>query len=506
MVQEQQTTPSKEESLVQEQTTASEEEPLVLRQSEASPLRVEPSETVDFGNAESLVDITSSQDPEPKPEPEPKKRLLKFTKFVYKNCLLVSCVLCLPLTVIVCYLVGLERGNDAYGRISTQMCSNKCSELIRNVTFSSGKVYCDDDKVSFVCDYHDPQVNLSFLNCASHNATLLRMQLNCLPSCSAPEHPKYGTTICNNTRYIVGTLCFVKCDSETENSRSTVRCQKDLTWSKGPICQPPKTVVILAGGESRGEVTDKVEVFPNNLNLKGYSECLPALPQRLKWGNMGLLGEPPNEGLIVCGGELNEEQERSCWILDGQDRAWRRHSILTSLRSQSANAVSADHAYLYIISGYAGDFYDVEKVHQGALSSMQRVGREDTMKEQKLNFSSAARFASAIALHSGKILVTGGLNRGKEVYLVNGPHYNYSWTQRKEMLYPRAGHAIAKLDIDEEECVIVAGGYDLNRKFHTSVEYYMVNKDKWIRLPYDLPYPRAFFLLQVTTCPISIYH
>ena len=137
---------------------------------------------------------------------------------------------------------------------------------------------------------------------------------------------------------------------------------------------------------------------------------------------------------------------------------------------------------------------------------MQRVGREDTMKEQKLNFSSAARFASAITLHSGKILVTGGLNRGKEVHLVNGPGYNYSWTQRKEMLYPRAGHAIAKLDIDEEECVIVAGGYDLNRKFHTSVEYYMVNKDTWIRLPYNLPYPRAFFLLQVTTCDICICH
>ena len=183
--------------------------------------------------------------------------------------------------------------------------------------------------------------------------------------------------------------------------------------------------------------------------------------------------------------------------------------MLTSLRSQSASAVSADHAYLFIISGYAdfyADFYDVEKVYQGALSSMQRVGREDTMKEQKLNFSSAARFASAITLHSGKILVTGGLNRGKEVHLVNGPGYNYSWTQRKEMLFPRAGHAIAKLDIDEEECVIVAGGYDLNRKFHTSVEYYMVNKDTWIRLPYDLPYPRAFFLLQVTTCDICICH
>ena len=171
---------------------------------------------------------------------------------------------------------------------------------------------------------------------------------------------------------------------------------------------------------------------------------------------------------------------------------------MTSIRSQSASAVSADHASLFIISGYA-DFVDDDQVYQDALRSMEKVGGKRRMKEQKLPFNYTSRLAAAITLHSGQILVTGGKNREKQVFLVDVSSKNYIWTPREDMLYPRIGHAIARVNIGPEECVFVAGGYDQNLKFHKSVEFFKVCEDKWRHSPYDLPNPRAFFLLQVIT-------
>ena len=73
-------------------------------------------------------------------------------------------------------------------------------------------------------------------------------------------------------------------------------------------------VLILAGGEYKGILSDSIETFPF------YSSCqLPKLPQPLKWASFAFMGN----SLVVCGGQNSSEQpSRNCWALD-TGRQWR---------------------------------------------------------------------------------------------------------------------------------------------------------------------------------------
>ena len=126
------------------------------------------------------------------------------------------------------------------------------------------------------------------------------------------------------------------------------------------------------------------------------------------------------------------------------------------------------------------------------------------MPEQQLPGAEpiTARLAAAVTLASGRLLITGGKNQEKETYLVSSDLTN--WEKRAQMHHGRIGHAAARVVIDKEEQVIVAGGWDSFGAIQNTVEIYSVSRDSWTLLP-NLPIPRADFALQVAKSTTALY-
>ena len=180
---------------------------------------------------------------------------------------------------------------------------------------------------------------------------------------------------------------------------------------------------------------------------------------------------------------------RSCQVR----KAYCLH-IFPSPRSQSASAV-ANGRLMYLISGYTA-----LTTHR-ALPNMQAIGPHGLNEEEKIiidgnkeqNYSS--RLAAAVTLSSGGVLVTGGKGREREVFLLSGPHLA-TWQRRADLLHPRMGHAALNLQMDGEEVVMVAGGWDRGGRTLSSVEIFLVGQNVW-RDYVPMPSPRADFTLQV---------
>ena len=124
---------------------------------------------------------------------------------------------------------------------------------------------------------------------------------------------------------------------------------------------------------------------------------------------------------------------------------------------------------------------------------MQAVGLGGPREEQYI--SSSFRLAAAVTLSSGQVLLTGGKDSERKVFLLSGPGLT-SWQSKEDMLEARRGHAAVRLQLSEE-VVVVAGGWGLRGEVLASVEVYSVVANTWQVLS-PLAEPRADFALQVT--------
>ena len=126
-----------------------------------------------------------------------------------------------------------------------------------------------------------------------------------------------------------------------------------------------------------------------------------------------------------------------------------------------------------------------------ALSSTQSVGLDSDFIAENLQYSC---FASAVTLSEG-VLLTGGKNNGRKVMFLIEP--SLISVRKQNMIHGRYGHSSVKLHVDGDEHVVVAGGFQLQRReVQASVELYNVRRDQWVELE-DLPSPRVYFSLQV---------
>ena len=143
-------------------------------------------------------------------------------------------------------------------------------------------------------------------------------------------------------------------------------------------------------------------------------------------------------------------------------------------------------------------FGGVKGSNNQALPNMQEIGRNDlSAEEQNLAPENLSSFlAVAVTLSTGKIFLTGGKNTEKKAFLMGVSEDGVEWTECTNMKYERIGHAGVRILFDQEEQVIVAGGWDLQRKAQKTVEKYSFESNSWKQLS-PLPQPRAYFSLQV---------
>ena len=379
-----------------------------------------------------------------------------------------------------------------------QQCSLPCIQLLSNITTTNGHLSCSSEVVRLQCDTGFLPETVGHMNCSSGPTSLA--SLKCLQQiCPAPSHPAHGQVFCK-TAYTVGSSCKVTCThgATTGEASQMLACRKNLTWSPLPSCLPPscgslaecqRQVMMLAGGELAGQAVNLVRPYPSSFAV--YTSCLPHLPHRLKWGTMGFV-----EGsLIACGGEnTTESQSRACWILDNRTHTWMDHCNLTSARSQSASTVSADGKFLDIISGYA------DWTHDRGLPTRQRVGLGGAEGEEELILGAgpySTRLAVAVTLSSGDVLVTGGMNRERvTVLLSHSSHGKTLVTELQRMHHGRIGHAGAVMTVQQEEQVVMAGGWDQFGVALDTVELFTLARNSWILIP-EMKQPRADFLLLV---------
>ena len=146
------------------------------------------------------------------------------------------------------------------------------------------------------------EANHGFVRCEAEE------DMNLFRSVGVP-HASECSLMCNAGFHLVGSGSLV--------------CNRDGQWSSGE-CEG--SVLVLAGGEMASELVANVEVHAESrMYSEQYSNCLPNLPEKLQWGNMGLV----EDNLMVCGGQ-NEVQETGttdCWIISPESGKWRRHNI-----------------------------------------------------------------------------------------------------------------------------------------------------------------------------------
>ena len=170
---------------------------------------------------------------------------------------------------------------------------------------------------------------------------------------------------------------------------------------------------------------------------------------------------------------------------------------------KSASAVSKDGTQLHIFSGF-------NNFGQAALSTLQSIGLENWSEEQEIVAARLgepkrayfSRHASAITLASGDILVTGGMRRETEVFLVDGNDVT-KWSPRSSMQHPRSGHSSARIVLGREEKVLVVGGWDKRGVCQATAEIHSLKDDRWESLP-SLPTPRVDFTLKVGVYKVDV--
>ena len=288
--------------------------------------------------------------------------------------------------------------------------------------------------------------------------------------------------------------CTLFCNAGFQLSgSSTLTCNDHGKWMSGK-CE--ETVPLLAGGEIAGELTSRIEVLAGHYT-KTYSKCLPPLPEKLKWGSMGLV----EDNLVVCGGQTENQMSRDCFQLQPSSKMWTKHTdLLRSPRTKSAYSVSKDKTKLHIISGFS-------EYTEDGLNSLQSVGLDDWGEERVIKIEGPAttfstRQASAVTLESGHLLVSGGFGQEQNVFLVDTFAIT-SWVRKCDMQHPRMGHSSARIVLDAKEMVIVAGGWDRRSAAQASAEIYSLAEDRWQDIP-SLPQARVDFTLNVRNIGGSI--
>ena len=158
-------------------------------------------------------------------------------------------------------------------------------------------------------------------------------------------------------------------------------------------------------------------------------------------------------------------------------------------RSQTAYSVSADGSLLYMFGG-------VETSNNRALPSIQEFRRNGPGVQHLTSGLPASFLAVAVTLTSGKVFITGGKNSERKAFLLEVTKDAVEWTECADMKYERIGHAGACIVYDQEELVIVAGGWNSQKRAQDTVEKYSFESNSWRSLS-RLPQPRAYFALQV---------
>ena len=244
-----------------------------------------------------------------------------------------------------------------------------------------------------------------------------------------------------------------------------------------------ETELLLIGGESEArELSRRVEVY----NRREYSHCLPDLPRSIKWGVGGLVGS----SLVVCGGEMaNQQPVSSCHLLSNS-RLWTKYQPLHSPRSQSSYA-NTNNSRLVIFGGYNRNYPGL------VIPSMETVSVQGDNQVENVTSSShvASGFSSAVALSDGSLVITGGVGREHQVTLLTQGE-----TLQTEALSPmregRYRHSSVVILQDSLEVIIVAGGTSSVSRMIGSVERFSRRDNTWTFLQ-PLPTPRIDFTLQV---------
>ena len=91
---------------------------------------------------------------------------------------------------------------------------------------------------------------------------------------------------------------------------------------------------------------------------------------------------------------------------------------------------------------------------------------------------------------------SGGRESGNEVHLLSGTK-THTLTKLSSMLNSRYAHASSLIFLNDEQCVVVAGGYDSLHHPQNTVELYNVHENIWTQLE-NLPTPRVLFSIQVS--------
>ena len=163
---------------------------------------------------------------------------------------------------------------------------------------------------------------------------------------------------------------------------------------------------------------------------------------------------------------------------------------LTSSRSQTASTVSRNGQQLHIIGG---------RSHlKSSLGSLQSVGLQEPSEEKQISVEHkklTSRFASAVTLSNGDLVITGGKMCPRDAFLISGFNLT-NWSRLPQMNHGRYAHSSCSLTQDNQEIVIVAGGWSSQGEAQSSVEMYSFSKQLWTRCS-SLPSPRVYFSLQV---------
>jgi hypothetical protein len=157
--------------------------------------------------------------------------------------------------------------------------------------------------------------------------------LSCVPSCKVEVnrgfldcHNEDAQNLFDEFGVPHSTQCSLKCNAGFSlTGSSDLTCNRQGLWTSGK-CE--ETILVIAGGETDGEIVDTVEVHANaKMYSDHYSSCLPSLPMKVQWGNIGLV----EDELLVCGGMTEEQGTGSpeCWRISTNTGVWRQHIKLT---------------------------------------------------------------------------------------------------------------------------------------------------------------------------------
>ena len=114
------------------------------------------------------------------------------------------------------------------------------------------------------------------------------------------------------------------------------------------------------------------------------------------------------------------------------------------------------------------------------------------------NKSHSSLFASAVTLSSGDLFMTGGKDAPHDAFLISQFDLT-NWRRLPQMKHGRFAHSSCNFVQDEEEFVIVAGGWGVEGdtlRAQAFVEIYNLSEAHWRELT-SLPSPRVYFSLQV---------